>query len=536
MAGFNFANTAPLATVRNINANLSPAERQLITNQILVALRDYYVHLPLKESSLAIDPLQEVRLLNDDLPSIKSDSEFFRRVLQIFTKLRDRHTVFALPAPWANMVAFVPFAVEVCWDGNDRLLLVSKVSMPTSNPDFVPGVKITHWNGVPIGTHVVNLGELTAGSNPFARVALALRSLTARSLGYTLPPDEDWVTVTFVGKNGIDSVVLPWMVYFQPFSTSTAPTTKAGRADTFVGLDTNLSILNTAWSNLFAATADQKPGTTAAVPPEMADKYTWSTVATNRGQVAYLRIFSFEEEDPEQFLAPLQKLLKTVPMGGLVVDIRANPGGNIPCGEGLLQLLCPHPIEPEQVSFRISSSTKTLANAVDFFADWRPSLGLVFETGEIFTQGYPVTDPALLQKFATTYTGPVCLIVDALSYSTSDFFSCGFRDNGIGPIIGVDPVTGAGGANVWKQSLLAQFATASGIPDVIPLPRGASMNVAVRRSTRVGKSFGIPVEGLGVTPNEYYYLTRRDVLSANEDMLEFAAERLYQIRTKAQAA
>jgi C-terminal processing protease CtpA/Prc len=143
------------------------------------------------------------------------------------------------------------------------------------------------------------------------------------------------------------------------------------------------------------------------------------------------------------------------------------------------------------------------------------------ETGEIFSQGFPLTQTTLGPR--GVYNGKVVLIVDALCYSTTDFFAAGMQDNGLATIIGVDPVTGAGGGNVWNHDLLQQFAAQAGGPTV-RFPRNIEIDVAIRRSIRVGPNEGLPVEGLGVFADVPYQMTARDVLSNNEDLINFSTQ------------
>src|SRR3569833_2220785 len=94
------------------------------------------------------------------------------------------------------------------------------------------------------------------------------------------------------------------------------------------------------------------------------------------------------------------------------------------------------------------------------------------------------------------YRGHVALITDALAYSATDIFSAGFRDHALGPIIGVDDNTGAGGANVWSYSLLQSFLKPD-TREVPMLPGGCDLRIAIRRTLRVGASTGTPLEDLG---------------------------------------
>jgi hypothetical protein len=117
--------------------------------------------------------------------------------------------------------------------------------------------------------------------------------------------------------------------------------------------------------------------------------------------------------------------------------------------------------------------------------------------------------------------------VDALCYSTTDFFAAGVQDNALGVLIGVDPVTGAGGANVWDEQTLVDFTAQTG-QGIGAGPGGVRFALAVRRSTRVGLNHGLPVEGLGVFAEVPYTMTRRDVLEDNPDLLNFACQVLSQ--------
>ena len=63
-------------------------------------------------------------------------------------------------------------------------------------------------------------------------------------------------------------------------------------------------------------------------------------------------------------------------------------------------------------------------------------------------------------------------------------------------------------------------------PNPFKLPGGASMRVAARRSTRVGIRAGMPLEDLGVMPDERYFMTRNDLLNGNTDLIAHAAKLL----------
>ncbi len=119
--------------------------------------------------------------------------------------------------------------------------------------------------------------------------------------------------------------------------------------------------------------------------------------------------------------------------------------------------------------------------------------------------------------------GPVILITDALSYSTTDIFAAGFQDNKIGEVLGASDNTGAGGANVWRYHDLRYANRRAADSPFKPLPKGADFVVAVRRSIRVGRHAGRPLEELGIAPDQRHYMTRKDLLNDNRDLIARAA-------------
>ncbi len=54
------------------------------------------------------------------------------------------------------------------------------------------------------------------------------------------------------------------------------------------------------------------------------------------------------------------------------------------------------------------------------------------------------------------------------------------------------------------------------------LPTNIDIEIAMRRSMRVGPNDGLPLEGLGAFADRMYQPTRRDVLSENEDLIDLA--------------
>jgi C-terminal processing protease CtpA/Prc len=232
-----------------------------------------------------------------------------------------------------------------------------------------------------------------------------------------------------------------------------------------------------------------------------------------------------QDQNIDAFLNEVARLLSELPPKGLVLDVRGNGGGYVIAAEFLLQLLSPRRIMPEPFQFVSSPGTTGLARTVADYKDWKASLEEAVTTGSAFSTAFPLYTADVVNGVGQLYQGPVVLVTDAQCYSACDIFAAGFQDHEIGPVLGVEANTGAGGANVvthedlrteWSDGPLKQ------------LPKGVQMRVALRRCLRVGTRFGQPVEDLGVVPDELHALTKRDLLEENADLMATAGALLAQ--------
>jgi Peptidase family S41/Amidohydrolase family len=531
--------TMELPNLLAIKGQMTLDDRRRIVHQAIVLLDQVYVHLPLKRAMHAVDPLQQLRLLQHRLTELTPDQlgpdiEFHAEVADIFTSLRDLHTHYVLPEPFQSHQAYLPFLVEECQVGGESRFVVSKLASDFEHPNFRPGVEITHWSGVPIRRAVEVNAQRQSGSNAPARFARGLDALTIRALGRMAPPDEEWVTITYQDENGkTDEVRVSWRTH-RPFEESPFADDLTASAGT-LGIDVQTEAVNRVRRDQFS------PYRTAAIgsdeiPTHLPGVLRARVRSTSKGDVGHLRIYTFLVADAGELVAEVVRLLDALPDDGLILDVRGNGGGNIWAAERLLQVFTPRPVEPEPAQFATSplvlaicraNAPSTVLPGLDL-AEWQASIAQAVETGATYSNGFPITGRDAANDMGQRYHGPVVLVTDARCYSATDIFAAGFQDHAIGPVLGTAGNTGAGGANVWNHGLLRRLASELTDQPLEALPGGASFRVAARRTTRIGRQAGTPLEDLGVVPDERHALTADDLVHDNVDLLERAVGLLRQ--------
>nr|WP_296073947.1 S41 family peptidase [uncultured Actinoplanes sp.] len=521
---------------------LTPQERLLIVRQALLILEQSYTFLTFKSARYGINPLQRLRLLQQRLERPgQRDLEWqtHAELLDIFNSLRDLHTRYVLPTPYRDATASLPFLLkEYREDGRPRYLVTRLVSdQPVQDENFRNGVEVTHWNGVAVARAVERFAERMPGANPAARHSRAVQFFTFRSLGFAGPPDEDWITVSYLGLDGVPrDVRVVWQV--SPLAAATRSPDHEHVSRTEMGIDVEGDHLARRRTEVFApevvrAEASGVPlaGDPAGIPVTagLSTVYEARSVPVAGRTIGHLRIRTFKPpENPpgvpiasvDDMVAEFVRLLGLLPPDGLVLDIRGNGGGAIVASEMCLQALTARPLAPEPAQFAATALNLRLCRGNDDLSGWLPSMEQALESGASHSAGLTFTTGGLLRRVPQSYFGPIVLITDARVYSAADMFAAGFQDNGLGTVLGVDDTTGAGGANVWDMRLLVRHAP--GGPFSL-LPGGADMTVAIRRVLRVGRNEGSPVEDYGVAADEKHDVTRRDILEKDADLMAAAA-------------
>ena len=554
---------------------LTAEQRLHIIDQALLLLDQNYVHLPFKKAMHAIEPIQRLQLLRHRINEYSlGDLAFHDELARTFNSLRDLHTTYRLPQPYKNVVAWLPFMIEEYWEEGLPRYLVSNIVGTFSAPPFGEGVEVLHWNGIPIDRFIQSRALQQAGGNAASRHAQAINSLTFRPLSQGLLPEEEWVSVTFKipasGENKTEEILhtqrFEWLTIepssgtvsvhleVEPAGTINAPMMALGvDSRTFDIQQTKKELYagnsakqeadsvklddNGVLSELVEAVHNTKDGLATYLPTLFRAKQVTVDIDGKEKAYGYVRIFSFNVSSAEVFVDEFVRLIEQLPQDGLIIDIRGNGGGLIPAAELLLQVLSPRHIELQRAQFINTPLNLALCEAysdeeqiVDL-GPWVPSLAQSTETGATYSRAFALTDQETVRYKTQSYYGPLVLITDALCYSAADMFAAGFQDHDLGIVLGTNEATGAGGANVWSHSLLTFLMNAAKNTDYAPLPKGADLRVAIRRTLRTGSNAGEVLEDFGVRPDVLHRMTRQDLINSNLDLIQRAGEILSELKS-----
>jgi hypothetical protein len=427
----------------------SPTERNLIVDQLRLALSQFYVHLERKKVLYGFDPVRALDLLAPSLEKL-SNTKFHESIAQLIARTRDRHLSFHGKAPNGLSVG-LGFSVEQCWEAKKAQYIVTRIDSRLTRKHLQVGARVTHWNGVEIDKYLRLNADVFGGGNEAASFARSLAFLTQRPLKEFGPPREESVDLGF-SLNGV-----PYNEHFVWEGFAAAQVTMPSISRNFTGFDGDiqLSHLQHARRVQFAPQSFDAPPPAELGEPRVRGSMTgigyYGCVTTPHGRFGYIRLLSFRANTGNDLVNAFIPLLKELPRNGLIIDMRGNAGGNITAGERLLQLFTPRRITPSRFQFRVTPATRAMVSGSDNLNVWKKSFEEAFATGEPYSQGYPIEgidDEA--NEVGQKYFGPVVLITDALAYSTADMFAAGFIDHSIGRVICTDRNMGAAGGNMWE--------------------------------------------------------------------------------------
>lgn len=206
-------------------------------------------------------------------------------------------------------------------------------------------------------------------------------------------------------------------------------------------------------------------------PPQYTE-FEWKRLP---GNIGYIRFNIFTTPISEKIRAAFVELRDTA---GIVIDLRGNPGGVAGIATG--------------IAGRLSDKSGVLGT-------------MKMRTSELKFAIFPQQNP---------YLGPVAILIDGLSASTSEVFSSGMQELGRAVVVG-ESSAGACLPSVFQK-----------------LPTGALFQFAIA-DFKTPK--GVLIEGRGVMPDVEVKWNRASLLNGRDAQLETAIEQLARLQKRERA-
>ncbi|GGF18092.1 S41 family peptidase [Hymenobacter cavernae] len=202
-----------------------------------------------------------------------------------------------------------------------------------------------------------------------------------------------------------------------------------------------------------------------------------------KDNVGYLALNGFDKAEVVQRFAEVYPQISQT--SALIIDVRANGGGNSDYGYEVLSYLTDQPFQTSRWITR------------DYHPPFRP--------WERAPQWYSEPQESVKPKGSGVYTRPVVLLTSARTFSAAEDFAVAFDIMKRGLIIG-EPTGGS-----------------TGQPLLFSLPGGGMARICTKRDTYPnGKEF----VGVGVQPQVMVHPTMRDIRSGRDTILEAALKQL----------
>lgn len=536
-----------LSAVRDdiVFPELSGAEKRTVAEQAQLLLKGIYVHRFQKQDFYpgVTDPVPAVQAVVDSIDEL-TVSEMEAELYRIFSSQRDLHLNYIFPQPYASFQSSLPLTFKRIQGRRNffdvRVDAVNVERFAAFAPDQrVPevGDEVVAYNGVRIRTAVESILEVGQGANKFGGFSRALARLTFRPHLLSLVPEEDEVTITFRAKNSGKygrryeryTVTIPWITRVpapvaQAQQRSAAITTQRESTKPKKIILREMNNKEDIFQKLFNDFRAENGLLAKSTYPNNASNepaITWGVIENRLGKFGYIRLATFSPVNGVDFsIQEIRRIIYEEFDGtkGMIFDVRNNGGGSGQFSDELPQLFGRNDAVTAKDRLINTEENVRLFNESVFglaFPEGLEALNEVAGTDATHTRVFSLFDAPGVNRFGQIYNGPVAVLANSNSYSASDYFSCHMQDSGIGFVFGEEPRTGAGGANVFEHSLLAQFG-----PTVFsPMPGTHRARVSFGQGVRQGLNEGSFIEDFGCEADLLVSPRLSDLLDGGENQI-----------------
>lgn len=504
-------------------------QKKLVLEQARLILEQIYVHQAIKTKDYGdvANPTPALNKIESQIANLSTEN-FHRQLSDIFYRLRDLHTLYFLPKPFACYQSFLPFELEeVTATNGKKVIAVSDVG---DDPDVLKnmpkpfnikvGDVITKIDGLNIEEAIKNRLPRSLGANPSASRRNAIKDLKFIQHNLEFLPKKDSAQLEFVNAQGKNyKTEIPWMTWtdWNCVAESQTPEYLTAPAFRVKSFDHKIKI----------KPSKTKGSSVAKIDEGHTDEPVlyWHINRSVYGNFGYIELSSFTPDvfTIEEVIAKVKEILLQDVMkntDGLMIEMRANTGGQLPLAERLIQFFSPKELEPEKFYLKTSPANLFYMNTILSADPFTTAINSADAQGKAFTAMLPITPKERLNDLGQIYFKPIAVFTSSTCYSACETFSSLMQDNKLGTIFGEDSTTGGGGANTFGlNQLLADFNRGADTGPFKKLPYGQDITFAWRESVRGGLNVGKHIEDAGVKSDRISAPAMSDLFNSTNDQL-----------------
>ena len=544
LAGNTFADDSlQVSLLKDRRASLTFPEytteqKKIVLNQARLTLNEIFVHkeLKIKDFGPDADPIPHLNEIEKRINTI-TDYDFHKRMSELFSKLKDFHTSYSMPAPYSCNASVIPLGLKEIVDSNGtKSIVVSRISSREEYLKLMPknfqvkkGDQVISYNGIPVKQAMKNLEGDSSGANPGAMERHTAMMLTYVSQNQNVPPTADEVNFVFKNSAGIAySITLPWLSVAQTKCLEgEKENIVSGRSETAANID-QIEFNKIFRRNFDDKSASDGDGLLKTLEPILQYK----KIVNENGTFGYFKLESFMPEvvSPEGVVLEFKKLLQTEFLNttGIIIDLRDNGGGMIEIADKLTQLFTSNDVSP--MNFRLKTSPANLFYLTTLDPQGlNPFTNSIIEannSGSMYTKPLPLRDQAGVNSLGQYFFRPIAILTNSSCYSSCDMFSAQMQDHGAAVIYGENESTGAGGANNYNLNDMFKNLPKLNKGPFQLLPGNQDIGFSWRQSIRVGLRKGQLLEDVGVLSDKVLVPTITDVTNFSEHQFKVITSQL----------
>lgn len=485
----------------------SKETRSLVFNQAKLILSDIFVHrdLKIKDFGEAANTAPKLAALEKRLPTI-SDKDFHETLTDIFLNLKDLHTLYYLPKPYACYETLLPFNLRQVNMGLGKKAIAiyevdtekEIVDLLPKNFKIAPGDIVLSYNGKPILDVIKERMPKSYGANKEAQFRHTLDDLRYYNHEIDHVPAANKIEIELQNAKGERyKQTIPWLTW----------TNEKCLASQMIPVK---------------ATKSKKMGSIKGETEEPI--LYWHINRPDFGNFGYIELTSFNPEvlSNDQTTLKIRDLLlnELKDTDGLVIDLRSNGGGQIPLAEKIIQLFSPHEVTPLQYILRNTETNYVYFRKSDIDDIFTQLLETARRLGTPYSAAGTISDKAEINDLGQAYFKPMAVFVNSKCYSSCEVFAAQVQDHEVGTVFGEDLQTGGGGANYYTlNKILDEKFTQNDPAPFAKLPAGQDINFAFRQAVRIGKNQGRLIEDEGVKADRLSPMSHRDIFNKTNDQL-----------------